>query len=246
MLTRTFIHVPGVGLATERKLWRQGFDSWDLCLETPDRIPLASGARDRLLNTLSDSRLALANRDARYFAHALPAGEHWRAARSFRKVGFLDIETDGGVTVTVIGLYDGNRVRQYVRGDNLDLFEEEIAGYEMLVTFFGSGFDIPMLRRTFRSLPFDMLHLDLCHALRKIGYRGGLKAIERSVGLERSAETTGLGGWDAVRLWQEYQAGSEEALALLLAYNAEDIVNLEPLLDLAYEGLSARLMEFPG
>ncbi|MDQ2730639.1 MAG: ribonuclease H-like domain-containing protein, partial [Armatimonadota bacterium] len=140
-------------------------------------------------------------------------------------------------------LYDGNRVRQYVRGDNLDEFPEEIGEFDLLVTFFGSGFDIPMLRRTFRKLPFNMLHADLCHALHRLGHKGGLKAIERSLGIHRSSQTDGLSGWDAVRLWREYQDGSEESLATLLAYNADDIVNLEPLLQIAYDGLSERLLK---
>ena len=241
MLTRTFVHTPGIGSATERKLWAQGFTSWEACLAAPDDLPISMASRSMLLGTLADSVEALRSSDARYFARTLPQKEHWRASRHFKRIGYLDIETDGGTTITVIGLYDGIRVRQYVRGDNMDVFPEEIGEFDLLVTFFGSGFDIPMPRRSFRKLPFDQLHVDLCFALRRLGHRGGLKAIEQSLGIQRSADTQGLGGWDAVRLWQEYRAGSDEALSILLAYNAEDIVNLEPLLDIAYEGLAAAL-----
>ena len=240
MLDQTFIHVQGIGPATERRLWAEGFANWDACLERPAEIPLGQACRCRLLDAVEASKAALAAGDSRYFARALQPGDHWRAIRSFRRVGYLDIETNGGTIVTVIGLYDGVRVRQYVRGDNLDVFLEDIEGYDALVTFFGSAFDLPMLRMAFPGLTFDVLHVDLCYALRRLGYRGGLKAIEERVGIHRGDRTHGLDGWDAVRLWMEYRAGSEDSLATLLAYNSDDIVNLEPLLDLAYEGLCRR------
>jgi uncharacterized protein len=238
MLTQTFIHAPGIGPLTERKLWSSGFESWETCLIAPDRLPLGAGARTALLQTIHASRDALASGDSSYFARALPSREHWRAWKAFPRTAFLDIETDGTDRVTVIGVYDGVRVRQYVRGDNLDLFPEEIEGFDLLVTFFGSGFDLPVLRRAFPGAPLDGLHCDLCHTLRRLGYRGGLKTIEQQLGIERSSSTKGLGGWDAVRLWGEYLAGSEGSLATLLAYNAEDIVNLEPLLEFSFEGLA--------
>jgi uncharacterized protein YprB with RNaseH-like and TPR domain len=77
--------------------------------------------------------------------------------------------------------------------------------------------------------------------LRRLGLSGGLKSIERQVGIQRSRETAGLSGWDAVRLWREWRRGSEEAREVLLRYNAEDVVNMVPLADLAYTGLTQQL-----
>ena len=112
----------------------------------------------------------------------------------------------------------------------------------MFVTFFGSCFDLPFLRRRFPSLAFDQLHADLCWALRRLGLTGGLKQIETALHIPRSPETRGLDGWDAVRLWREWEAGSREALALLKRYNEEDVCNLETLLRHAYRELRARLV----
>jgi hypothetical protein len=92
---------------------------------------------------------------------------------------------------------------------------------------------------------FDQIHIDLCPALRRLGYRGGLKSIEEQLGIVRRPETQGLGGWDAVRLWHEWRRGRREALDLLVAYNTEDIVNLEALLEFAYPKLRD-LAGFPG
>ena len=89
----------------------------------------------------------------------------------------------------------------------------------------------------------DQIYLDLVHPLRRLGFVGGLKAIESQVGILRSEETTGLGGFDAVRLWRAYNRGDDDALDLLLEYNMEDVVNLEPLAELAYEGLRSLCLD---
>src|SRR5207245_10053091 len=104
-------------------------------------------------------------------------------------------------------------------------------------------FAVPFLRKAFPRMHLDQIHLDLVHPLRRLGFVGGLKAIESQVGILRSEETTGLGGFDAVRLWRAHDEGDDDALDLLLRYNMEEVVNLEPLAELAYEGLSSLCVE---
>ena len=86
---------------------------------------------------------------------------------------------------------------------------------------------------------FNHVHVDLRFALRRIGFSGGLKSIEQQVGIERCPEARGLDGWDAVRLWREFEHGSEESLEVLLAYNREDIKNLMPLMKKVFEELGS-------
>jgi uncharacterized protein YprB with RNaseH-like and TPR domain len=158
----------------------------------------------------------------------------------------VDIETDGGYyasSVTVIGLYDGLSAKTYVKGDNLADFAEDVSRYALLVTFNGATFDLPLLRRAFPGVNWDHLHIDLRFALAALGYKGGLKHIEKQVGIERPYEIHGLGGDDAIVLWEQYRRGSQEALELLVEYNKADIVNLEVLLTLAYPRLQARAEE---
>ena len=112
----------------------------------------------------------------------------------------------------------------------------------MIVTFFGSGFDIPMIKRAFPRCPIDQIHLDLCPALKRLGYRGGLKKIERQIGIQREDEADGLNGMDAIRLWREFQHGNSASLDRLIAYNREDVVNLEVLAQIAYDGLKDQLL----
>ena len=245
MLEKTFVHVQGVGYSTERRLWQQGADCWRSFLAEPTTFHVPRPRLPGLLDTVSQSPGALARGDHRFFRQRLPTRDHWRALPAFAgRVAYLDIETDGGTdfdNVTVIGVYDGRELRQFVRGEDLLDFPEAIEETAILVTFFGAGFDLPVLRRVFPRVRFDQLHLDLCPALRRLGYSGGLKRIERQLGIARSPETAALSGWDAVRLWRECRWGSAEARRILLAYNAEDVMNMVPLAGIAYRGLVERM-----
>jgi len=139
--------------------------------------------------------------------------------------------------VTVVGVYDGRRRRTFVQGENLENLPGALERAKLLVTFNGRGFDAPFLRKAFPRMPLDQIHLDLLHPLRRLGFFGGLKAIEREMGILRSEETSGIGGFDAVRLWRAYEGGDDDALELLIRYNMEDVVNLEPIAAFAYETL---------
>jgi uncharacterized protein len=243
MLTATFCHAPGIGPGTEQKLWTEGIRSWDDALSC-ESLPLTPMKAEALIPTVEASKDAFERNDWRWLAKNIPAREHWRAAKLLmERVAFLDIETDGGFegdSVTVIGLYDGFESQLFVQGQNLEEFPAAMAGKELLVTFFGTGFDLPMLRRRFPELPFDQLHIDLCPALRRLGYTGGLKKIERILGISRDFEIEDMSGMDAVYLWQAWKRHkSQEALDRLLAYNRADIENLALLLAFAHPRLEA-------
>ena len=245
LLTATFLHAQGIGPLTERKLWNAGILSWDDVLRAaPADLPLTAVQRDALLPVVETSLAAFAVRDYRHFARVLPAGEHWRAVPEFMdRVGFLDIETNGrsgADSVTVIGVYDGEVSRLYVKYEDLDAFAADARDYALWVTFFGTGFDLPFLRRRFPETRFDQLHVDLCPLLRRLGFKGGLKRIEKQIGISRDEEIDGLSGLDAVRLWQAWrQQKNQAARNLLLEYNRADIENLSLLLAFAYKRLKA-------
>jgi uncharacterized protein YprB with RNaseH-like and TPR domain len=242
MLTSTFLHAPGIGGSTERKLWKAGVLTWESALTTP-RLPLGEAQRRALLPILEASLTALDARDARWFAKNLPARDQWRAVPTFgERTAYVDIETNGGMEaddVTIIGLYDGFGSRIFVKGRDLDAFPAAIAEFDVLVTFFGTGFDLPMLRRRFPGLPLDTVHLDLCFALRRLGYKGGLKAIERELGIRRAFEIEDMSGLDAVHLWNAWERrGDSDALERLIAYNRADIENLASLQAIALPKLA--------
>ncbi len=184
--------------------------------------------------------VALEQGHHQFFRRGLGQRDAWRAYPDFRdKCVFLDIETDGGNgpdPVTTIGMYDGKEFTCLVQGEDLENFRDIISNYSMIVTFFGMGFDLPVLQKQFGGLRFDQIHLDLHPALKRLGIRGGLKKIEKQLGIERSPETDGLTGYDAVLLWRRYvNLRDDSALEKLIAYNREDVVNLETLTNYTYE-----------
>jgi uncharacterized protein len=248
MLTSTFVLLQGIGPATERKLWEQGLVNWRHFVEQP-RIKGVSPER----KSWYDQQLTVAQTqfDAgqwRFFASRLQARDHWRFYHLCRpKIMYLDIETTGASAgygqVTVVGLHRNGKTTTLIRGQNLttDRLQEEFDQADLLVSFFGTGFDVPYLRTHFPRLRLDLPHFDLCFAARRLGLRGGLKQIERDVGIERDPAIQGLDGWDAVRLWSRWNAsGDQAALDLLLAYNTADAENLVPLADLLYTDMLAR------
>lgn len=238
MLRRTFLHVPGLGASTERNLWDQGCLTWDHYLAEPKAYKVGTADPGLVKETLLRSVEAVERQQHQFFRDALGTRLAWRAWPEFREsCAYLDIETDGGFggdSVTCVGLYDGRDFRCLIKDDDLGQFPDILSKYGMVVTFFGLGFDVPMLQRAFPYLNFDQIHLDLCPTLKRLGYRGGLKKIEREFGIDRGL-TDGLDGRDAIRLWRSYLRGDASALELLVAYNRQDVVNLETLAQIAYD-----------
>jgi len=246
MLKNTFIHIPGIGYKTESKLWKNRILTWEDYLRDSHRIGLFGRRKDKIEACITDSRHHLARGDYQFFASSVPKREVWRVYPEFRNsVAFLDIETTGldvSDVITMVGIYDGNQVKTFIREINLDEIENELSKYSLLVTYNGACFDLPFLRYHFHNAVLDQLHIDLRYPLKRLGYSGGLKQIEHSLNIQRTEETRNLDGFDAVRLWYEYQSGSKESLELLIEYNSEDIVNLKKLMEFAYSRLEKELL----
>jgi uncharacterized protein YprB with RNaseH-like and TPR domain len=201
---------------------------------------------DMISNEIERSRRSFDQID--FFAKRLPNSQQWRLYNTYQaKTVYLDIETAPGEfdqnEITVIGIYDGHKVKSFVNGVNLNEFETEIAAYDLIVTFSGSNFDIPYIKKTFPSISLPPCHIDLMYLLKGLGYRGGLKKIEKSFDLKRSPEIDGLSGYDAIKLWQAYLKGHDLALSRLIDYNAADVINLQPLMEFAFQRLKEKTLE---
>ena len=241
----SFIPVRGVGETTERKLWRRGVTTWD---DFDGTVPGPASADDvhEFITTAQDH---LDDGDARFFADAFPSGSHWRLYENFREeTCFLDIETTGlseyRDDVTVVSCHRGGETKTFVRGRDLhaDRLQRELGDASLLVTFNGKRFDVPFLEESF-DLTVDLPHVDLMYPCRRLDLTGGLKEIEKTVGIDR--DRPDLSGRDAVRLWHEYERGDEGALETLVSYNRDDTANMERLLDTVTQRLHDRVFEAP-
>jgi uncharacterized protein YprB with RNaseH-like and TPR domain len=236
-IENSFIPVEGVGERTERKLWRAGVTTWD----DFDGSVVGSTTADRIETFIADARDHLAASNAAFFAEQFPSGSQWRFYENFREhTCFLDIETTGldhhSDDVTVVGLHQAGETEALVRGQDLtaDRLRSQLSDAEMLVTFNGKRFDVPFLEAEF-DLAVDLPHLDLMYPCRQLGLTGGLKPIEKQVGIDR--DRPDLSGRDAVRLWREYQRGDDAALETLVSYNRDDTANMERLVDVVTDRL---------
>ncbi len=236
MLQHSFLHIPGIGPKTERRLWASGASDWAAGVDAAVAT-LPPKRREPVSQALDVSRRRLAEGDAHYFARRLPAGQHWRLFDAFRgHAAYLDIETTGlgaDCSISTIAVFDGRRTATYVNGRNLNDFADDIRRFRLLVTYNGKCFDVPVIERVL-GCRLAQAHIDLRYVLAALGVRGGLKRCEAQLGMGRGdlAEVDGL---FAVVLWNAYRrTGDESALETLLAYNLEDAINLERLMVHAY------------
>lgn len=249
MLVNSFIFLEGVGVARERALWRAGVDSWNRFLEE-GRIPgMSAGRKTQADVILNDARERLRKRDGQHFNTLLKTKDHWRCYEEFKERAiYLDIETTGTSSrapITMIGMYDGRRMHTLVKGQNLteDNLRAILGHAGMIVTFNGASFDLPVIESAFPGSIPQVPHLDLKHLLRRLGRVGGLKTIEREMGVERDLRIQYLTGQDAVYLWRLWhKRGAWNALETLKEYNSEDCINLKTIAEAACGEMKSRLM----
>lgn len=150
---------------------------------------------------------------------------------------YLDIETTGlsrNDEITVIGVYLCNGAEaSFVQlvGDEIseESLLEALSGTGVIYTYNGSSFDLPFIRRRLGvDLANTFGHHDLMHDCWKCRLMGGLKAVERQLGISRNLPD--MDGYQAVRLWWRYVTDADDdALKMLLEYNREDVVHLKTL-----------------
>ncbi len=233
MLKHTFIHAEGIGPATEKKLWSAGIHTWDHFLARHGENTLPSRKLQRLTPLVEESLSAIRRRDVGFFGTRLKSSDQWRMYREFSaQAAFVNIETTGLSPdfdqITVVGLLAGGRFNAFVQGKNLDQFPAAIANYPLAITFNGAQFDLPFLRRKFPKFS-PPAHIDLRYPLSKLGHKGGLKQIERKLGIVRPTHLREIDGFEAVRLWSNYRRGKAGALDRLIEYCQHDVVNMKPL-----------------
>jgi uncharacterized protein YprB with RNaseH-like and TPR domain len=140
---------------------------------------------------------------------------------------YLDIETSFLSEITILGIFrPPDDLVQIVRPEvSKRTLLGALEGTEEIVTYWGHRFDLPVISKCLRiNLRRRFQSKDLADHCHRHGLYGGLKAVEKALGIGR--DTDGLTGMDAMRLWEQWLAGNEAALRMLLKYNRDDVVNL--------------------
>lgn len=151
---------------------------------------------------------------------------------------YIDIETTGlsryYADLTVIGIaLEKERRFEVIQLIEAGLSDERLFtalhGVDEIYSYNGSRFDLPFIQAKLGvNLKECFKHTDLMYDCWRHNLKGGLKAVERQLGINRNLKD--VDGYVAVKLWYEYVNNhNQQALLTLLKYNREDVVNLRVL-----------------
>ena len=166
----------------------------------------------------------------------LAENETWRLWQGYCEThehALMDIETTGYPgfdQITVIGCSDGKIEHAFVAdrplpGDlPLNDYLETVRQRKLLVTFNGIGFDVPFIEIHFREHNYhcDHPHIDLMLVARSLGLTGGLKDMEKELGIARDAAISDMRGNEAIVLWGAWKNGDRAAYERLVTYCKAD------------------------
>jgi hypothetical protein len=239
MIQNSFVHLPGIGHETERRFWSAGVRTWDDLEAGIDSLFGAKRAL-RIAHALQECRAAFDAGELGYFQERFKSSDMWRLLPGFLAAGYtdeiayLDIETTGlgfppeCASTTMAVLFRGKLELEHVYERKRMLMKELEREARLFVTFNGSTFDLPFLRREFQ-LKLSQPHIDLRYWMAGLGHRGGLKAIQKKFHEIPQRKSMDIDGFDAVRLWNLHRRAVPNALETLMTYNAEDTLVLEHL-----------------
>ncbi len=239
VLKNSFVFLEGISLKKEKIIWQQGISDWSDFLKTDKIKGISKLSKSYYERNIQQAFLALEENNSSFFVGKLRSKHMWRLYDYFREqCCFLDIETDSYGRITLVGISNYYQTNQFVKGSNLELayLQNELKKYKLLITFNGSSFDLPKLKKEF-NLEISYPHIDLKGLCPQLELSGGLKEVEKKLQLKRPAHLYG----NPVDLWKAFHASADrEYLDLLLEYNREDIENLKQIMDYCYGKLKER------
>jgi predicted nuclease with RNAse H fold/dephospho-CoA kinase len=199
-----------------------------------DLLPTPSGRIGKRLGpALRQRKARLKPADRRLF----------QALQDASNVVFLDIETTGLSRyydeITIVGWLHKGCYQANVAGDDPGPLKATLAKAGVLVTFNGTLFDLPFLRKALPGIEFPPLHADLRYLAKRAGLTGGQKAIERELNLDIRNDIRDVDGAEAVLLWHRYLRGDTASLRRLIEYNRCDVLGMRYLLDEVLDRLIA-------
>lgn len=182
----------------------------------------------------------------------LMQGEDMPADFDIRRVLFLDTETTGfmgaGTVAFLVGVGwledDGFTVRQYLMRDYpeekflLERLDKDLSRFDVICTFNGRSFDVPLLRDRYlmnrmRTACLDKPHIDLLHIARRV-WKLRLKKCNLGHLEEAVLGICRVGDIPGAEVPQRYfdflKLGQFDLLREVIKHNAQDIASLCVLL----------------
>lgn len=165
------------------------------------------------------------------------------------RIGFLDIEATslnasfGYILSYCIKPHNGKVIERPISPGDIkshrydkrlcEQFLEDIGKFDRLVTYYGTGYDVPFLRTRCLHWNLDfppmgtLFHTDLYYTVRNKMrlYRNRLEAACDSLGIESKGHRLNP------KVWMDAQTGDAKAIAYVLKHNVEDVASLEALWD---------------
>ena len=234
MINTSFLHFTGIGRKNVERLHSIGLRDWNSVLDNTDLLPFSNKMKTKLLSEISISIENYEKKNLKFFAERLHPTERWTIlAEYFEEASYFDIETNGepyGDNITLIVCYHKGRLYKFLNGDNLSAFLDLLDDITLLVSFNGTSFDVPVVQNYFHIPKIPCAHVDLRWLAYHVGYKGGLKEIERTIGIRRPSNLVGINGMDAILLWMEWKNNrNKQALDILIHYWCADVLSLQLL-----------------
>ncbi len=242
MLQSTFQFLPNITATKEKQLWKQNIKTWDEFMKAKTIKGLTTEQKRECDLILQQAKYAILEDKPSFFTK-LPQKEMWRLYQSFKnKLRFLDIEIiNKQREILVVSIADGFETKSFVRNHSLtpENLKKELEQDIILVTFNGSSFDLPILERYCKTA-FALPHIDLKHLCIKLGFKGGLKEVEKQLNIQRPQHLYG----NPSEVYRTFMASQDkEYLELIVQYNEEDTINLKPVLEKVYPQALKHLQE---
>lgn len=240
MIRKSFIFLEKIGKLKEKKIWKQGITDWEGFLKAEKINGVSKFKKHYYDQKIKEASIELSKDNYNHFVDKLPNKEMWRLYPEIKDEScLLDLEVDSYGKVILIGISDEYNTNFFVKGVNLELVKKWLEKYKLVITFNGSSFDLPKMRKQL-GIEINKPHIDLKPLCIKLGLKGGLKKIEKVLGLKRPTKLLG----NPVELWRAFHAsGDKEYLDLLIEYNKEDVENLKFVMEHVYRELEHKLQQ---
>ncbi len=242
MIKDSFVFLEKISKGKEEAIWKQGIKDWHDFMSAEKIKGMAEEKKWYYNRKIAEAQQALKENNSAYFLRKLPSKEMWRLYPYFKdECCFVDIETDSYGKIAIVGISDYYNTNTFVKGFNLEkeTIEKELQKYKIMVTFNGSSFDLPKIKKQLQ-VEIVIPHIDLKPLCVNLGLKGGLKEVEKVLNLKRPPHLYG----NPVELWKAFHAsGDKEYLELLIDYNKEDIENLKGIMDVVYKRMKEKVLK---